>query len=438
MKDEDNLKFPKSDPLLLKGSYASPRWTQEVADCSMPMTFDTYSNCSFGCRYCFSQFQRQNGSGGIAYRAKQAKCAPVEKVAELFRNPSPDNPNIPKSLQQFIPYVRQRRVMQWGGLSDQFDGYERRYGKTLWLLRVLKELDYPLCFSTKAAWWTKDSRYMDLFKGQKNWNVKFSVITYDERKARMMEPGVPTPRERLLAMERVANAGAGGATLRLRPFIIGLSTPTYLDLIQAAADHGASAVSTEFFCADIRSKSLRAQMPLFNALCGFDVLAFYRKFSTNKGYMRLNRNIKRPYVDAMERKCAECGLRFYVSDAHFKERCANGSCCGLAESCNYSRGQFCEALQICKRNGVVRWSDIADEVYSLLGEVPWRNATGFNTNSSELKAKFYDESMADYLRWLWNSPNKGQNPYVMFEGIMKPSGRDENGDIVYIWNGERK
>ena len=55
---------------------------------------------------------------------------------------------------------------------------------------------------------------------------------------------------------------------------------------------------------------------------------------------------------------------------------------------------------------------------------------------NELKAKFYDETMAEYLRWLWNSPNKGQNPYVMFGGIMRPAGRDANGDIFYVWNGE--
>ena len=42
--------------------YNSPRWSNEVADCSMPMTFDTYSNCSYGCLYCFSQFQRGVGA----------------------------------------------------------------------------------------------------------------------------------------------------------------------------------------------------------------------------------------------------------------------------------------------------------------------------------------------------------------------------------------
>lgn len=41
--------------------YGSPRWTGEIADCSMPMTMDTYSNCSYNCQYCFSQFQRALG-----------------------------------------------------------------------------------------------------------------------------------------------------------------------------------------------------------------------------------------------------------------------------------------------------------------------------------------------------------------------------------------
>ena len=35
-------------------TYGSPRWTAEITDCSLPLTLDTYSNCSFGCVYCFS------------------------------------------------------------------------------------------------------------------------------------------------------------------------------------------------------------------------------------------------------------------------------------------------------------------------------------------------------------------------------------------------
>ena len=406
--------------------YQSPRWSNEIADCSMPMTFDTYSNCSFNCLYCFSQFQRNNGKVGVAYRAKIARPVNVEKVKKLFLDPTGS---------QFEPYIRARKVMQWGGLSDQFDGNERVNGKTLELLRFFKEIDYPLCFSTKATWWTQDERYMELFRGQKNWNVKISIITLDERKAAIVERGVPTPRERLDAIGRIAEAGCGGATLRLRPFIIGITTPTYLDLIQAAADKGATAMSTEFLCCDVRSKPLRAKMPIFNALCGFDLFEFYKRYSYNAGYYRLNRRIKEPFVLKMKAKAEECGLRFYVSDAHFKELCCNGSCCGLPPDWNYSRGQFCEALQIAKRNGVVRWADIKADVEALHGGYKWKYADGFNTNSSERKAKFYSETMADYLRYLWNNPQEAQSPYMMFEGIVRPAGKDDEGNIVYAYTG---
>lgn len=409
--------------------YQSPRWTAEIADCSMPMTFDTYSNCSFGCMYCFSQFQRAIGNGKDNYLAKEVKAVSVDKIKKMFTDP--DN-----HAGQFAEYIKQRRVMQWGGLSDQFDGYERKYGKTLELLRFFKEIDYPLCFSTKATWWTEDERYMSLVRGQKNWNFKFSIITLDQDKARVIERGVPTPLERLAAIERIAKADAGGATLRLRPFIIGVSTPTYLDLIHEAGQRGATALSTEFFCVEQRSQTLKEYMPKLSELCGFDLMAFYKKYSVMAGYLRLNRKVKAPFINNMKRACDEEGMRFYVSDAHFKEMCCNGSCCGLPADWNYSRGQFCEALQIAKKNGVCHFSDIEKDI-NALHQYEWGRAVGFNANSSEKRAKFMGMSMAEYMRWLWNNPQAGQSPYKMFEGVMQPAGLDADGNIVYAYNKQR-
>ena len=57
----------------LKENYTSPRWTGEIADCSLPMTLDTYSNCAFGCVYCFSQFQRSVGGGKDDYKNKRVQ-----------------------------------------------------------------------------------------------------------------------------------------------------------------------------------------------------------------------------------------------------------------------------------------------------------------------------------------------------------------------------
>lgn len=416
--------------------YQSPRWSAEIADCSMPMTFDTYSNCSFGCLYCFSQFQRAIGGAKDSYLAKEVHPVNVERIKKMFTDPD-------QYAGQFATYIKQRRVMQWGGLSDQFDGFERKYGKTLELLKFFKDIDYPLCFSTKSTWWTEDERYMELVRGQKNWNFKFSIITLDQEKARIVEKGVPSPLKRLDAIERISNADAGGATLRLRPFIIGISTPTYLDLIREAGQRGATALSTEFFCVEQRSQTLKEYMPVLSELCGFDLMALYKKYSVAQGYLRLNRKVKAPFVKKMKEMCDEMGMRFYVSDAHFKEMCCNGSCCGLPADWNYSKGQFCEALQICKTKGICYWADIKKDIEEL-HQYDWGRASGFNANSSEKRAQFYGMSMANYMRWLWNNPQAGQSPYKMFEGVMAPMTnehgefvKDNEGNLVYIYHKER-
>ena len=412
--------------------YQSPRWSNEIADCSMPMTFDTYSNCSFGCMYCFSQFQRGIGKTKEEYLHKEVKNVSVDKIKKMFTDP--DN-----HAGQFKEYIKQRKVMQWGGLSDQFDGFERKRGVTLELLKFFKEIDYPLCFSTKATWFTEDERYMDLIRGQKNWNFKFSIITLDEHKAHVIERGVPTPKERLDAIERIAKADAGGATLRLRPFIIGVTTPTYLDLIKEAHERGADAMSTEFMCVEQRSPTLKQWIPTFNELCGFDFMSFYKKYSVSTGYLRLNRKVKEPFMRNMKELCDKLGMRFYVSDAHFKELCCNGSCCGLPSSWNYSRGQWCEALQIAKNNpsGEVRWSDVCKDIESLVSSFLWSRSQGFNCNSSEKRAHFDGMTMADYMRWLWNNPQSGQSPYKLFEGALLPISKDDDGNLVYKFNGAK-
>lgn len=412
--------------------YQSPRWSNEIADCSMPMTFDTYSNCSFGCLYCFSQFQRGVGDTKDAYLSKDVRHISVEHVKRMFTDPD-------KYGGQFKEYIKQRKVMQWGGLSDQFDGFERKYGITLELLRFFKEIDYPLCFSTKATWFTEDERYMELIRGQKNWNFKFSIITLDEHKAHVIERGVPTPLQRLEAIRKIAEADAGGATLRLRPFIIGISTPSYLDLIREASSRGATAMSTEFMCVEQRSPTLKQWMPTFNELCGFDFMDFYKKFSVSTGYLRLNRKVKEPFMRNMKQLCEELGMRFYVSDAHFKELCCNGSCCGLPANWNYSRGQWCEALQIAKNapGHIVRWEDVCKDINGLVSQFQWIRATGYNCNSSEKRAKFEGMTMADYMRWLWNNPQAGQSPYKLFEGALAPIGKDENDNLVYKYNGAK-
>lgn len=419
----------------IEQNYPSPRWSGEILDCSMPMTFDTYDHCSYDCMYCFSYYQKalkevnplftkQNEH----YRDMKVRAVNVEKIKKLFRG---------ELNSQFNEYIRQRLTMQWGGLSDPFDGFEKKYGITLQLLEFFKEIDYPLCFSTKATWWLYDERYQQLFLEQENWNCKFSIINLDPKLSRLVEKGCPSPENRIAAIRSYTDLGAGGATLRLRPFIIGMSdrNKEHIELIRLAAAAGATAVSVEFFCLEGRANEslLKRYQPISEAI-GFDVVQFYKRNSPKQsGYLRLNWKVKEPYMVEMEDTCKELGLRFYVSDAHHKDRCHTGSCCGLPNKWDYQRGQFTQALITAKgrKSGLVYWSKDMEPHLGMFKEFLWRKAENFNTQGTKVRCGRWKQTMYDYIHEMWNSPNNLKSPYKYFQGLLRPVETDENGDIVY-------
>lgn len=415
--------------------YDSPRWSGEILDCSMPLTFDQYNRCSFDCLYCFSFFQRS-----------LAKYDPRVADDRLYTEKPPEHVNVPKTIvlfkaenpkSEFYSYLKGRTTFQWGGLSDPFDMFEKKHRVGLEIMRELHKIKYPVCFSTKGTWWVDDPDYIELFTNSaKFWNVKFSIINLDPARARLMERGVPTPQARLKAMESLVEMG-GSATLRLRPFIIGHTdrNDEYLQTIELAAKAGAKAVSTEFLC--IESRATPESKERFNAMSeiiGLDLLDFYRKNTVNAtGYLRLNWKIKKPFVDKMDALCKKLGMRFYVSDAHHKDKCAGGSCCGLDTGWRYHKGQFTAALVEAKTKGEVSWDFIEKNMLNCFREIKVVQAHGLNIarGTPEDRARFRNWTIYDYIHYIWNNPNHPRSPYRYFYGLLKPVRKTANGDLIY-------
>ena len=128
---------------------------------------------------------------------------------------------------------------------------------------------------------------MELFrKHTHNWHVKISIITADKEKARRIEKGVPSPEERIAAIKRLSDIGVH-VTLRLRPFILGVSTD-FKKLISMAHKAGADSVTTEFFCMEARANDdLKKRYAEMSKVCGFDIHQYYMKNSKQHGYKRL-------------------------------------------------------------------------------------------------------------------------------------------------------
>jgi len=410
---------------LAKGYYSSPRWSGEITDCSLPMTFDQYSNCGFKCKYCFSQFQRGVGLSKNTYLHDSFKKVNIQAVKDLFLGN-----NLSKTNKQFSNFIKNRKMLQWGGLSDPFCLIEKKFGIGLELVKFFREIGYPVSFSTKGTWWVDDERYMSLFRGS-NFHVKMSIITKDKNKSAFIEGKVPSPVKRLKAIEKLSKI-LDVVTLRLRPFIIGVTSLDYKQLIIDAANAGASSVSTEFFCLETRSVAAKDSYKKISSICGFDIEKFYRARSFGSGYLRLNKDFKMPYLLDMKRIAEENGMKFYVSDAHGKELSNSGCCCGLPEKYNYSRGQITEALLIAKKKGTVKWGDISYDL-QYAKDIPYKTAQGFNSTSSEKRGKFYKKSMYDYLLYTWNSPKLNNSPYKYFNGKLKPTGVCPEGNLIYTY-----
>jgi DNA repair photolyase len=422
--------------------YNSPRWSGEILDCSMPMTFDTYSKCSFNCLYCFSWFQKSHSmrEGGTSatqknpnYQKSEIRHVNVDVIKKIFTF---DN-GISEQLKQFWPYIRAKKVMQWGGLADAFDMYEKQNEISLELLRFFKSINYPLSFSTKGTWWIYDERYRELFHKQDNWHVKVSIINLDPDKSLKMEKGVKTPIERLELIKEVSKLNKAGVTLRLRPFIIGYTNfnNEHTELIRLAGESGADSISTEFFCLESRADEyLKTRYNEMSHIIGYDIMDFYRKLSKGAGYRRLNYDIKKKYVAEMVEACKKANMRIYISDAHHKEKSCNGSCCGLKPEFNYSRGQFTEALMIAKEKGKVFWKDIEKDIINLHANYKWIYACNFNTNQGFTESIRKNQSMSDYMREQWNNPNSLRSPYKYFQGILIPKEIDDEGNVVYYYN----
>lgn len=420
-------------------NYTSPRWSGEICDCSMPLTFDTYSACAYNCLYCFAYFQKSHNVDGYAgiedTKMRKPSSVNPEKIKTLFNNCLNDKPtNLAEK--QMYPYIKNRITMQWGGMADGFDDWEKKYNISLELLKFFDEIDYPLSISTKGVWWTKDKRYMDLVKKHPhNWHYKISIITLDELRSKVMEEYCPTPKERLQAIKRLSKQGMH-TTLRLRPYIIGLSDD-YPQLIHEASRNGADSVTTEFFCLEARANTqLRKKYEIMSELVGYDIWEFYKKNSTGSGYRRLNYEIKRPIINNMKKIAHQHKMLFYVSDAHHKEKCDTVCCCGVHPSFKVFESHFAGALQIAKKrkNHTVYWNDIKKELYEMTNHFSWDRAIGFNTGSNKTRALRRKQSMYDYLRGIWNTPKNAKSPYKYFEGILYPIGLDPDNNVIYKYN----
>jgi len=362
------------------------------------------------------------------------------------------HPTNKRSQEMYKWFYSKKFLLHWGGLADPFCNFEQKNKMGLKLMEALAEENYPTLFSFKGNTFL-DKEYMNLLEQsskQKNFAFQVSLVTGNDKIAKSIEVGVPSPTKRLEAIKILSDMGYW-TILRLRPFLIGITDIDLDELLERGLQAGIKGVSTEFFAMDSRANTVAKNRYawLEKVMDIPDIKKYYRTLSPSErgGYMRLNRMVKEPYAKTIYKFCAKHGLVCGISDPDFKELNTSGSCCAMPDSYpenrgleNWTRNQFTyhikEARRLFHKEGIIKkfyFNDIypAEPSYLTCSTFGIDHVATVNTPMAYKS----NVTARDLLQEKWNNLNGYSNPRNYFHGKILPlKVLDEEGNLIFEYN----
>lgn len=153
-------------------------WKSELCTCPPKYTFNPYTGCRFGCRYCYITSYIKDG---FKPRRKDFSLYMFERdVATISKSERP----IALSLS-----------------TDAYQPLEARYRLTRKILKILRKYRIPTLITTKSPLVLRD---LDILRDI-NVVVSMTITTLDRYKASILEPYAPRPSARLKAVEKLSD-----------------------------------------------------------------------------------------------------------------------------------------------------------------------------------------------------------------------------------------
>lgn len=421
--------------------YSGVRFTSDGFDCALPVAIDSFSHCSYACDYCFSD--------NLAIHREQTRreigATPLTKVENLFAG---RGGKYYDDLRKALKYDDRNEngypcPVQLGAICDPMDNIERQQGWFLDFVDLAIRYDQPVRVSTKGNLALIDEYRDALARHPELFWVTFSIISPDDELLPKVDKRAPKPSERIECMRRLSDVGVT-TSLRFRPIIPGLSdsTPDYPDayrtLIEQAGDAGAEAISYETaFLAGMATEDIRERYRNMEEVTGKPLRKIYNQFGKKVSCMRPSYRWTEGIMKGIRREAKNHDLNVGISDPVWAQLGDYGCCCGISPDHpvfgNWERENAKNALLRAKRGEIekIRLEDITP---------PWSHDVLKDQICSpgvgpKVLYRRRHTTWADNLEELWNDLDKERGPYRYFQGALKPVDRDENGDLVYRYEG---
>jgi DNA repair photolyase len=300
----------KSNPFKLVNSHHS------CQQCLYAFEIDTYGRgCSHNCAYCYAKAELT--------------------VHGYWNNPIPVPVDLNEIRKAFYTVFETDKKSKWrsvmeqkiplrvGCMSDSFMWMDTKYKITQEFLKILNHYEYPYTIITRSDLVARDD-YMALLR-KDLCSVQFSIASINEDLNKKIEPGSPSAKRRLLALEKL-NANGFWTAVRINPMFPiypdgYFSNPNFkwngqvpkfdfssFEMVDAIADAGVPAL----ICGFGRFSSFA--MNNLERATGVDLRQFFNKdevYKSRRDWHFSDKEI-RYYYEEVKRRCVERAMEFTV------------------------------------------------------------------------------------------------------------------------------
>ncbi|RLF87780.1 radical SAM protein [Thermococci archaeon] len=206
-------------------------WKSRLCTCPFKYTLNPYTGCDHACVYCYI----------------------TGYIPKAFKVRTKDNllPSLERELRKFD----KRFIIAMSYSSDPYPTIERELGITRKVLELFKRYDVRCLLLTKSDIFERDIDILSELRCA----VGITVTTVDERKAKLLEPNAPPPRNRIRALKKAKKAGIP-VYARIDPIMPFYTWEDFEDTLKALDFVSHITVSTLKLRPDIKAR-MRAKFP---------------------------------------------------------------------------------------------------------------------------------------------------------------------------------
>lgn len=261
---------------------------------------DTYKTCSFGCKYCFSNYRK------VMEFEKTLQIGNIKSVERKLDNIF--NRKVIKEDNFLDVLIANGYTWHCGGMSDPFQPIEKKLGVTKKLIDITNKYNIHILFSTKT-----DITYDCDIKPELH---TFQLSVTNTLNRNDIEPNVADIDSRYKLYKNLKDNGFK-VGIRIQPFIPNVTSTEIIDMF-----HDADNFTIEGLKLVPQNKEHKDYLLELTGLKPSDF--------TQMGLLNLKPEIRRKLYKPLIEKLEEYGLNYSIADNDMHQYGTNKCCCGDA------------------------------------------------------------------------------------------------------------